>query len=146
MPTTMATERGHNPAASMQLPARTVTWLADRPHVRTLVRAVWDKLTDLERAGQHPDAIATLRFILIHHQPPTPHGRCRTCRRLTWRHLWRRRPFPCTIWMTIHLGLQGLFTRTGYHSKPDTPRQPETVAPPEAVLQAHPDYPITPPL
>lgn len=57
---------------TLQLSTRTVAWLADRPRARELVGSVWDTLTDLERAGHHPGAIAAVRFVLVHHQPPTP--------------------------------------------------------------------------
>ena len=39
------------------------------------------------------------------------------------------RRFPCGVWFTVQLGLQGLFTDTGHHHTPDSPRQPRTVAP-----------------
>lgn len=149
---TRTTQRGIDPAASatplprvdptLQLSTQTVAWLADRPHTRRLVRSVWNKLTELERTGHDPDAVATLRFLLSDHQPPTRTGRCRTCRRHTWRCLWRRRRFPCGVWFTIDLGLQGLFTGTGRHRKLGTTPQPRTVAgPPESVPQAHPNHP-----
>lgn len=84
-----------------QLPApelaRTVTWLADHPHARTMVQSVWGMLTELEQAGHHPGALAALRRVLAQHQP-TSAGRCRACRR--WR--WRRRRFPCIVWHQIH--------------------------------------------
>jgi hypothetical protein len=79
----------------LQLSAQTVAWLADRPYDRKFVRSIGNKLTDPELAGHHLDAIATLRVILSDHQFPTRTGRCRTCRRHTWRRLWRRRRFPC---------------------------------------------------
>jgi hypothetical protein len=78
------------------LSTRTVTWLAQRPHARLVVDSVWDTLTELERAGHHPQLLAALRFVLVHHQP-TPAGRCRACRRGGWRGLWRRRRFPCLV-------------------------------------------------
>jgi hypothetical protein len=87
---------------TLQLSAQTLAWLADRPRAGELVVSVWARLAELERAGHHPSVIAALRFVLIHHQPPTPTGRCRTCRRFTWRRLWRRRPFPCVVWRQIH--------------------------------------------
>jgi hypothetical protein len=57
---------------TLQLSTRTVAWLADRPRPRELVGSVWDTLTDLERAGHHPRAIAALRFVLVHSPPPPP--------------------------------------------------------------------------
>lgn len=112
MPTTLATERGIDPAASTtpmprvtatrQLPTRTLDWLADHPRARRLIRSVWDTLNELERAGHHHGAIAALRSILTHHQP-TSTGRCRTCRRWTW----RRPPFPCIVWLQVRDKLLG---------------------------------------
>ncbi|MGH3779889.1 MAG: hypothetical protein ACRDRO_04450 [Pseudonocardiaceae bacterium] len=72
MPTALTAHRHIDPVVSttpiprvdvtLQLSARTVTWLADRPRARELVSSVWDKLADLEQAGHHPGAIAALRF------------------------------------------------------------------------------------
>ncbi|MBV9012935.1 MAG: hypothetical protein JO272_12955 [Pseudonocardiales bacterium] len=81
--------------ATPHLSARTLSWLADRPHERRVVRSVWDTLTELERTGYHAGAIAALRRILTDHQP-TSAGRCRTCRRFT-----KRRRFPCIVWHQI---------------------------------------------
>jgi hypothetical protein len=74
MPTTSATGRGTAPPAaipgqdmSLQLSGQTVAWLAKRPHLRELVSSVWDKLADVEQAGDHPGAIAALRFVLVEH-------------------------------------------------------------------------------
>ena len=101
-----------------QLPERTVTWLAQQhAHARTAIDSVWDKLTELERAGHHPDPLAALRSVLAEHQP-TPAGRCRTCRRLTWRHLWRSHRFPCIVWHQIHIRLFGVFARGDRHHPP----------------------------
>ena len=96
-----------------QLPTRTVARLADQPHARRVVRSVWDKITELERAGHHPDTLATLRNVLTSHQP-SPTGRCRTCRRRTWRHLWRRPTFPCMVWHQVRNKLLGVFASPGY--------------------------------
>ncbi len=63
--------------------------------------------------GQHPGTLAALRFVLIHHQPPTRNGCCPTCRRQSWRHLWRRRRFPCVIWRQIRGELLGHLTIAG---------------------------------
>ena len=155
IPRMLTTERGIDPAAAptalptmdprLQLSAQTVAWLADRSYDRKFVRSIGNKLTDPELAGHHVDAIATPRVILSDHQFPTRTGRCRACRRHTWRRLWRRRRFPRGVWFTIDLGLQGLFTVTGRHRTPDTPQQPGTVAPtPPVVPPAHPDKPIVP--
>jgi hypothetical protein len=99
---------------TLQLSTRTVAWLANRPRARELVGSVWDTLTDLERAGHHPRTIAALRFVLVHHQPPTPTGRCPHCR-FTWRRLWRRRPWPCVVWRQIHHELLGPFATGAHH-------------------------------
>ncbi len=75
------------------------------------VRAIWDEIADLERAVNHPDILATVRYLLFEHQILTRAGRCCGCRRRhgSWRQLWRR-SFPCEMWYTVHLGLQGFFT------------------------------------
>ncbi|MGH3899973.1 MAG: hypothetical protein ACRDTA_17390 [Pseudonocardiaceae bacterium] len=114
MSTTIAIERGSDPAgsttpmarveAALHLPPRTVDWLAGHPDVRQLICSVWDKLSELEQSGQYPGAIDALRRVLTQHQP-TSAGRCRTCRRVTG----RRRPFPCTVWHQIRCDLFGLF-------------------------------------
>lgn len=93
---------------TLQLSTQTMAWLTDRPRARKLVGSVWDTLTDLERAGHHPGAMAALRFVLVHHQPPTRAGRCPHCR-FTWRRLWYRRPWPCVVWRQIHCELLGPF-------------------------------------
>ncbi|MGH3924401.1 MAG: hypothetical protein ACRDTT_16325 [Pseudonocardiaceae bacterium] len=98
-----------------------MAWLADHPHARELVRSVWDELAKLERAGQHADTIAALRVVLVHHQPPTAAGRCRTCRRFTWRNLWRRPPFPCIVWHQIRGELLGPFAGRGHHRRQRSP-------------------------
>lgn len=100
----------------MTLSAPTVTWLGEHLDAREMVSSVWTTLTELERAGQHAGAIAALRFVLIHHQPPTRTGRCPTCRRFTWRHLWRRRPFPCAVWRQIRGELLGHLTIASYQT------------------------------
>ncbi len=118
MPTTPPPQRGNNPTTAttpipradtrLRLPDQTVAWLAEHPHARRVVASLWDKLTELEQAGHHPDTIAALRNVLTHHQP-TSAGRCRACRRLNWRHLWRRRVFPCLVWHQIRGELLGVF-------------------------------------
>jgi hypothetical protein len=90
-----------------ELSTQTLAWLTARPHVRRVVRSVWNKLADLERDGHHPGALAALRAVLIAHQPSPRAGRCRACRRFSWRRLWRRRTFPCLVWMTTYVELQG---------------------------------------
>ncbi len=92
------------------LSSQTIAWLAEYPHARRVVRSVWGKLTELERAGQHPGAIAALRRVLTDHQP-TPAGRCRTCQRRAW----RRRRFPCIVWHQVRGELLGLFASGDHH-------------------------------
>jgi hypothetical protein len=81
-----------------------------------VVDSVWDTLTELEQAGHHPRLLAAVRFVLAHHQP-TPAGRCRACRRMSWRGLWRRRRFPCLVWRQIRGELLGHLTISGFHRK-----------------------------
>ena len=125
MPTTPAHALDDDPAAAttpipkvvdvaLHLSAQTLTWLADHPQARKLVHSVWNTLTELEQAGNHPKPIAMLRRVLTDHYP-TPAGRCHTCRRFSWRHLWRRRPFPCTVWHQIHVELLDVLTDSGHH-------------------------------
>lgn len=91
MPTALPTQCSIDPAATtpmprvdgtLQLSARTVAWLAERPLSRALVDSVWDTLAELERAGHHAGTIAALRFVLVHHEPIAA-GRCRACRRVS---------------------------------------------------------------
>jgi hypothetical protein len=129
MPPPPSTECESDPAAAtvpmsqvdvtLQLSARTVAWLANHPHARTLVSSVWDTLAELEQAGHHPTLIAALRRVLTHHQP-TPAGRCDTCRRLPWRRLWRHRNFPCMVWHQIRSELTGVPPDRGRHRQPAT--------------------------
>jgi len=123
MPTALPTQRERDPAVTtpiprmddtLQLSARTLAWLAQRPPARTLVDSVWDTLAELERAGHPPRLLAALRFVLVHHEP-TPAGRCRACRRVSWRGLWRRRRFPCVVWRQIRGELLGHLAIGGYH-------------------------------
>ncbi|MGH3766762.1 MAG: hypothetical protein ACRDTX_16700 [Pseudonocardiaceae bacterium] len=76
---------------------------------------MWDTLTERERAGHDPGALAALRTILLAHQPPTRAGRCCACPRFGWRRWWRHPAFPCGVWMSTDVQLQGFFgdsTRT----------------------------------
>ncbi len=104
------------PRVGTTLSASTASWLAEHPAAREVVCSVWSTLTELERAGQHPGTLTALRFVLIHHQPPTRTGRCPTCRRHNWRQLWRRRQFPCVVWRQIRGELLGHLTLAGYPS------------------------------
>lgn len=100
--------------ATLALSARTVRWLAQHPHARLVVVSVWNTLDELEATGHHLQLVAALRFVLIHHQP-TAAGRCRACRRVHWRGLWRRRRFPCLVWRQIRGELLGHPTLSGLH-------------------------------
>ncbi|MGH3984797.1 MAG: hypothetical protein ACRDST_19460 [Pseudonocardiaceae bacterium] len=93
----MSIEPSPRAEGTRQLSAQTLAWLADRAQVRTVVCWVWDTLTELERVGYDPGALGVLRAVLLDHQPPTRTGRCRACRRFSWRRLWRRRTFPCGV-------------------------------------------------
>ena len=104
------------PWTDMTLSVRTVSWLAEHPDAREMVSSVWTTLTALEKAGQHPGVLAALRFVLVHHQPPSRTGRCPACRRHSWRYLWRRRQFPCVVWRQVRGELLGHLTLAGYLS------------------------------
>ncbi len=132
MPTTPATPGGIDPAASTtplptvgptpHLSTRTLAWLTNHPLAHAVIRSVWDKLTDLEHADHDPGVLAALRGVLAHHQP-TSGGRCGTCRRLTWPHLWRRRPFPCLVWHQVRCDLLGpLVDRSRHRHRQPTGR------------------------
>lgn len=125
MSTSLPTQRERDPAvatpmptvdATLHLSARTLSWLAQRPHARLVVDSVWDTLTELEAAGHHPRLVAAVQFVLVHHAP-TAAGRCRACRRVTWRGLWRRRRFPCVVWRQIRGELLGHLAIGGYHRR-----------------------------
>ena len=94
--------------ATLCLSARTLAWLVPRPLDLAVVESVWETLAELEATGHSPRLVAALRFVLIHHEP-TRVGRCRACRRGTWRSLWRRRRFPCVVWRQIRGELLGHF-------------------------------------
>jgi hypothetical protein len=104
------------PLAGTALSEPTAGWLAKHPEAHEVVSSVWATLATLERAGAHPGTLSALRFVLIHHQPPTRTGCCPACRRRSWRHLWRRRRFPCVIWRQIRGELLGHLTLAGYPS------------------------------
>ncbi len=125
MSTSLPTQRERDPAvatpmptvdATLHLSARTLSWLAQRPQARLVVDSVWDTLTELEAAGHHPRLVAAVQFVLVHHAP-TAAGRCRACRRVTWRGLWRRRRFPCVVWRQIRGELLGHLAIGGYHRR-----------------------------
>jgi hypothetical protein len=99
-----------SPLPPMQLSEQTLAWLAERPHALHHVRSVWAALTE---SAERPDLVATLRAILIDHHFLTRTGRCHACRG-NWRRgrTFSRRHFPCKIWYTVELGLQGFAART----------------------------------
>jgi hypothetical protein len=78
-----------------------------------VVNSVWETLAEVNDV---PRLRAALRFVLIHHEP-TPAGRCRACRRMSWRSLWRRRRFPCVVWRQIRGELLGHLTLDGAHHR-----------------------------
>ena len=92
--------------ATLCLSTRTLAWLVPRPLDLTVVESVWNTLAELEAAGHCPRLVTAVRFVLIHHEP-TRAGRCRACRRASWRRLWRRRRFPCVVWRQIRGELLG---------------------------------------
>jgi hypothetical protein len=96
------------------LPTRTLAWVAERPAACAVVESVWVTLAELEVAGHPPRLLAAMRFVLIHHEP-TRAGRCRACRRASWRGLWRRPRFPCVVWCQIRGELLGHLTIAGGH-------------------------------
>ena len=125
MPATLPSQRGIDSAAARAIPtadatlhlsAHTLLWLAKRPVARALVDSVWNTLTEQETAGDPVRLVAALRFVLTHHQP-TPAGRCRACRRMSWRGLWRRRRFPCLVWRQIRGELLGHLAASGFHRR-----------------------------
>jgi hypothetical protein len=113
---------------SLRLSARTLAWLAEHPVARALVDSVWDTLAELETADHHAGAIAALRFVLVHHEPNTA-GRCRACRRVGWRGLWRQHRFPCLVWLQIRGELQGHLAVAGFHRRADDSRSARRQAP-----------------
>ncbi len=100
--------------ATPLLPTRTLAWMAERPVAFAVVESVWETLAELEAAGHHPRLLAAVRFVLIHHEPSRA-GRCRACRRVSWRGGWRRRRFPCVVWRQIRGELLGHLTIAGGH-------------------------------
>lgn len=81
------------------------TWLriASDPLAARLVRQVWSRLAELERAGHDPGALAALRYELARHQP-TRRGTCRACGRRPWP-VMRRRRWPCVTWIGVRTEL-----------------------------------------
>ncbi|MGH3872877.1 MAG: hypothetical protein ACRDSR_15455 [Pseudonocardiaceae bacterium] len=114
--------------ASLRLSARALAWLAEHPVARAVVDSVWDTLAELENAGHHAGALAALRFVLVHHEPNAA-GRCRACRRVGWRGLWRRHRFPCVVWRQIRGELRGHLAVVGFHRRADDSRTARRQAP-----------------
>jgi len=121
MVTTPPTHRQGDPAATVPRPrvdatlclsTRILAWLVPRPLDLAVVESVWDTLAELEAAGHSARLVAAMRFVLIHHEP-TRAGRCRACRRESWRRLWRRRRFPCVVWRQIRGELLGHLAPSG---------------------------------
>lgn len=96
-----------------QLSTHMLGWLASHPPARRVVDSVWDTLAEFNDVTR---LRAALRFVLIHHEP-TPAGRCRACRRMSWRSLWRRRRFPCVVWHQIRGELLGHLAFSGAHRR-----------------------------
>jgi hypothetical protein len=86
------------------LSLHTLTWLADHPRARWIVREVWDALDEYDRDGRDTTA---LRKLLLEHQPTLLffRGRCSGCRRRIG-----SCPvyFPCSVWhqASVTLGLR----------------------------------------
>jgi hypothetical protein len=89
-----------------RLSETTVRWLDGLPRHGNPVGAVWNRLAELEDAGQDHRLITALRTVLVRHQPPR-YGRCPACPRATWRKLWRHPPWPCVVWGRVHFALLG---------------------------------------
>jgi hypothetical protein len=94
-----------------RLSETTVRWLDGLPRHGNPVGAVWNRLAELEAAGQDDRLITALRSVLVRHQPPhygrcldgrCLDGRCLACPRATWRKLWRRPSWPCMVWKRVH--------------------------------------------
>ncbi|MGH3974485.1 MAG: hypothetical protein ACRDS9_14335, partial [Pseudonocardiaceae bacterium] len=85
-----------------------VTWQRIRadPRAARLVKPVWSRLDELERAGHDPGALAALRYTLTLHQP-THRGTCRFCRWRSWPIGWWRRRWPCATWIQVRAELFG---------------------------------------
>jgi hypothetical protein len=116
MPPALPTQRERDPAAAPLLSVRTLAWLAEHPVALAVVESVGDTLAELEADGHHPRLLAALRFVLVHHEP-TRMGRCRACRRVSWRGWWRRRRFPCLVWRQIRAELVGPLVLGGVHRR-----------------------------
>jgi hypothetical protein len=85
------------------LPQTTQRFLAGLPRHSDLVRRGWNRLAELERAGNDSAVIDALREVLLAHQPPR-YGRCPACLKC-----WgRRRRWSCSVWCRVHLALFSL--------------------------------------
>ncbi|HKR51078.1 MAG TPA: hypothetical protein VJT72_16120 [Pseudonocardiaceae bacterium] len=92
------------------LPETTRRFLAGLPRHGDPVGAVWNRLGELERAGNDPTLIDALRAVLLPHQPPR-YGRCPACPK----RCWRRPRWPCAVWCRVHLALFSPWVGTGEH-------------------------------
>ncbi|MDQ2883271.1 MAG: hypothetical protein M3Y48_19400 [Actinomycetota bacterium] len=89
------------------LPETTQRFLAGLPRHGDPVRSVWNRLAELERAGNDPVVVDALRAVLLPHQPPR-FGRCPACPKR-----WGRRRWPCTLWCGVHVSLFSASVVTG---------------------------------
>lgn len=84
----------------LRMSARTLAWLDGQPVIDKFTHSVWEEITEMERAGHHPDTIRRLRRVLVEHRPVS--GRwCRACPHQGW----RRPRFPCLVWHELSSGL-----------------------------------------
>jgi hypothetical protein len=82
------------------LPEPTQRFLAGLPRHGDLVGLGWNRLAELERAGNDSAVIDALRAVLLAHQLPR-YGRCLACPKC-----WgRRRRWPCSVWCWVQLAL-----------------------------------------
>jgi hypothetical protein len=75
-------------------------FLASLPRHGDPVGAVWNRLAELEHAGNYSLVIDALRAVMLPHQLPR-YGRCPACPK-RW---GRRRRWPCAVWCRVHVAL-----------------------------------------
>ncbi|HET9118381.1 MAG TPA: hypothetical protein VFN75_09995 [Pseudonocardiaceae bacterium] len=90
------------------LPETTQRFLAGLPRHGDPVGAVWNRLGELEHAGNDPALVDALRAVLLPHQPPR-YGRCPACPKRRW----ARPRWPCAVWCRVHLALFSPWVETG---------------------------------
>ncbi|MGH3899594.1 MAG: hypothetical protein ACRDTA_15405 [Pseudonocardiaceae bacterium] len=78
----------------------TQRFLAGLPRRGDPVGAVWNRLAELERAGNDSTLVDALRAVLLPHQS-LRFGRCPACTK-RW---WCRRRWPCAVWYRVHVAL-----------------------------------------